>query len=202
MSDNRQKENAKLEREAIEFFIKYLRATNNYIPTSICDNRNNNRICADLKAIDKSGKEVYFEIKSTATDGKCWGRITFNEIMSALDAVEYKYFFVVIHKTKGAKTYKFNIVYPYDAEDKPFMTLGEILRFTKSGQNQVAIDFNIHFQRGRQSKRKEIFSRVKDNHFSGKNDVEYWVVNEVNVQHVQIDTLKKKRKSIESFKNL
>ncbi len=191
--------NNALEDECLVFFKEYLKNRKEF--QMIDDNRNKSDICADVIAKRIGGGDVYFEVKSTASKERIFNRITANEILSSLDADKkgYEYFFVVIHKAVGAKKYKYNIVYPQDAIHAPFMTLNEMLGFTERGKNFFAIDFQIHLMKGRQSKRKEIFDKVKD----GKcHDVQNWVIKEKNKNCLKSNILEKKRKSIENLKEI
>lgn len=191
--------NNALETECLLFFKEYLRNRKEF--QMVEDNRNKSDICADVMAKRIGGGDVYFEIKSTEAKKRIFNRISVNEILSSIDADKrrYEYFFVVIHKTVGAKKYKYNFVYHQDAIHAPFMTLNEMLGFTERGKNFFAIDFNIHLRKGKQSKRKDIFDRVKD----GKcDDVQNWVIKEKNDNCLNSDILERKRKSIENLKEI
>jgi hypothetical protein len=136
------------DKKAVALFLDYLRK-NGYSNVERLSTRS--KITADVKAYSPEGKEIYFEVKSTEESVKCWSRITFNELESALYAskMNYDYYFVVIRKGNRSDNAVLGdghrFIYPKNrtGKNKEFLSLDDILTFTKRHQFFFGIDINI-----------------------------------------------------------
>lgn len=144
--DSQQQKNTSLEKAALVFLEKTLIE---YKFTEIEDIHKNNDgpVFADYKAKSKTGRETYFEIKSTQAETQSWGRISAKEIVSALKAVKYDYFFVILHRLKDKDPNDFCFVCP-DELSGPFLTLDEMLKYT-TGNKYAGIDILVKYPKNK-----------------------------------------------------
>ena len=141
----------KTDKEAVEVFKDYLR-NEGFKNVERLSTRSKG-VTADVKAYSPEGKETYFEVKSTEQNSKCWSRITFHELESALNASKenYDYFFVIIRKGNASdkaelgKGHRFIPIKDRSGNDKRFLTLEDILIFTRRNQFHFGIDINMDF---------------------------------------------------------
>lgn len=144
--ENKQTKNAKTETSAVSSFIKYMEQEHHNKNITFKDIRRdpNKEANADIMATGEGYTKTFYEIKSTKAKEKYWGRITFGEILSALDAVKkgYNYFFVIIRV--GQKDNDFQFICPKKAKYHPFLTLEEMLTFT-NGKFSFGIDFIVRY---------------------------------------------------------
>ena len=141
----------KTDKEAVEVFKDYLR-NKGYSNVERLSTRSKG-VTADVKAYSPEGKETYFEVKSTEQNSKCWSRITFHELESALKASKenHDYFFVIIrkgnisNKAELDKRHRFIPIKDKFGNSKNFLSLEDILTFTRRNQFHFGIDINIDF---------------------------------------------------------
>lgn len=143
------KQGANTDKEAVEYFKNYLQQEGFFeiekLPTF-------SDVAADVKAVSPKGRVTYFEIKSTKQNDRCWSRISFNELASALDSqkYDYDYFFVIIRKgnTSSKAIDGFRFIYPKDknGHGEIFLSIEDILTFTKRHQFYFGIDININYK--------------------------------------------------------
>ena len=158
MSDTR-KTKVKTEDAAIEFFIRFLEQEKGIDPIEINDiraNRKDKKVNADIYVKENN---TYYEIKSTEAKDRYWGRIMFTEIISALE--NDNYYFVILKK--GGKN-GFQFIYPKGTQNKPFMTLNEMLKFTNR-KDSYGIDFVVKYK-GKRGKDGELQLDTDTDHFT------------------------------------
>lgn len=144
--ENKQTKNAKTETSAVSSFIKYMEQEHHNKNITFKDIRRdpNKEANADIMATGEGYTKTFYEIKSTKAKEKYWGRITFGEILSALDAVKkgYNYFFVIIRVGQTDNVFQF--ICSEKAKYRPFLTLEEMLTFT-NGKFSFGIDFIVRY---------------------------------------------------------
>ena len=144
--DSPQQKNTSLEKAALAFLKKTL-TENKFKEITDIHKNNDGPVFADYKAISITGKETYFEIKSTQAKKQSWGRISVKEIVSALNATKYDYFFVILHRLKDKDPDDFCFVCP-DEQSSPFLTLDEMLKYT-TGNKYAGIDILVKYPNNR-----------------------------------------------------
>lgn len=143
------KQGTNTDKEAVEYFKNYLQQEGfskiEKLPTF-------SDVSADVKAVSPKGRVTYFEIKSTKQNNRCWSRISFNELASALDSQknDYDYFFVIIRKgnTSSKAVDGFRFIYPKDKNGlgEIFLSIENILKFTTRHQFYFGIDINVNYK--------------------------------------------------------
>lgn len=148
---NKQKKNAETETSAVSWFIKYMEDHNKNTTFKDIRRDPNKEANADIMATGEGYPKTFYEIKSTKAKEKYWGRISFGEILSALDAVKkgYDYFFVIIRV--GQKDNVFHFICPEKAKNRPVLTLEEMLTFT-NGKFSFGIDFIVRYSKTKENK--------------------------------------------------
>ena len=142
--ENKQTKNAETENSAVSLFIKYMERHNENATFKDIRRDPNKEANADIMATGEGYTKTFFEIKSTKAKEKYWGRISFGEILSALDAVKkgYDYFFVIIRVEQTDNDFQF--ICPEKAKYRPCLTLEEMLTFT-NGKFSFGIDFIVRY---------------------------------------------------------